>query len=170
MVTAQTAVLLQIDELCPRNPAGTNPDWSPKSLTGEFCGHFEACCLSALSRGIANSQEERDVNMDATSQVDPKQISENMTSQADSYLESESPSVKSRCETSPWKFVNVSSSKWCSNGSMCRKPLFPSRTDTIADPLTKQPRKRRWWHPSIAGSSVPSNALIDRHGETRPWV
>ena len=49
---------------------------------------------------------------------------------------------------------------------MRQNPLFLPPNDTIVDLLAKQPCKRRWWHSSIAGSSAPGDALIDRHGET----
>ncbi len=72
---------------------------------------------------------------------------------------------------------------------MRRKPLFPPPTERIVDPVTQQPRtrrqankgrqsthvltvngrielRRRWWHSSSAGSSAPSDDLIDRRGET----
>ena len=57
-------------------------------FNNDFYGGQEACCLSALSLGIANSQEGRGVNMDATSKVDPKQFAESMKFETDSYLES----------------------------------------------------------------------------------
>ena len=51
--------------------------------------------FAPLSRGIANSQGERGVNMDATSKVDPRQLSESMASGTEFYLESVMQAVNS---------------------------------------------------------------------------
>ena len=62
-------------------------------------------------------------------------------------------------------FVNVSSSKRYSNGSMRRKPLLPPPTDTIVAPLTKQSRKRRQANRGLQSTYVLTvNGRIEQSG------
>ena len=97
--------------------------------------------------------------------------------------------AKSRFESCVPRSGNGFFRKLCSSGSTRRKPLFPPPQETMIDPVTNQPRKkrlankgrqpthvlcvngrivlqRRWWHSSVAGSTASADTLIDRRGQT----
>ena len=97
--------------------------------------------------------------------------------------------AKSRFESCVPRSGNGFFRKLCSSGSTRRKPLFPPPQETMINPVTNQPRKkrlankgrqpthvlcvngrivlqRRWWHSSVAGSTASADTLIDRRGQT----